>query len=268
MRPIPVELARMPLPGLSGKVVIVTGGASGIGRAVVERLLAEGSNVALVDCDEEGVRAVCTGLDAERLLGVTADVSAVEDTDRYFAATLERFGRVDGLHANAGISEPGPTIAEEEAAHFDRTLAVNVRGVFLALRQMLRTLAVQGTQGSMVTTASVVGIKGWPNAGSYGASKAAVISLTKTAAIEAGPAGHRVNAVLPGPIDTPMAARIRAGLSPERQASFEHDQLADVQLGRFGQAQEVAALVAWLLSDESSYVTGGIYTVDGGQAVG
>jgi NAD(P)-dependent dehydrogenase (short-subunit alcohol dehydrogenase family) len=258
----------MPLAGLSGKVVIVTGGASGIGRAAVERLLAEESSVALVDRDEEGVRAVCAELGPDRLLGVVADVSTVGDTERYFSAALERFGRVDGLHANAGISEPGPTIAEEEPAHFDRTLAVNIRGVFLALRQMLRTLAAQGAPGSIVTTASVVGIKGWPTAGSYGASKAAVISLTRTAAIEAGPAGHRVNAVLPGPIDTPMATRIRASLSPERQESFEHDQLASVPLGRFGQAHEVAALVTWLLSDESSYVTGGIFTVDGGQAVG
>src|SRR5919201_7046274 len=117
----------MALAGLADKVVIVTGGASGIGRAVVERLLAEGTRVALVDV--EGVDEACEALGDERLLGVAADVSSEVDTERYFGAALDRFGRVDGLHANAGIAEPGPTIAQTDAAAFDRMLAVNVRGV-------------------------------------------------------------------------------------------------------------------------------------------
>src|SRR5439155_9782313 len=138
----------------------------------------------------------------------------------YFSAALERFGRVDGLHANAGIADPGPTIAETEPAAFDRMISVNLRGVFLALRRMLRTLDEQGSRGSIVTTSSVLGLQGLAGSGSYCASKAAVIALTKTAAIEAGPAGHRVNAILPGPIETPMAARIQAGLPPEDAGDF------------------------------------------------
>ena len=250
----------MPLAGLSDKVVIVTGAASGIGRAVVERLLAEGSSVVAVDVapvDED-----------ERLLGVVADVSSEEETERYFEAALERFGRVDGLHANAGIAEPGPTVAETDADAFDRMLAVNLRGVFLAVRRMLRTLDAQGTHGSIVTTSSVLGLQGFAGSGAYCASKAAVIGLTKTAAIEAGPAGHRVNAILPGPIDTPMATRIREGLPREERASFAQGLVDLVPLGRYGDASEVAALVAWLLSDESSYATGGVYSIDGGQAAG
>ena len=250
----------MPLAGLSGKVVIVTGAASGIGLAVVERLLVEGSSVVAVDLTAVGSR--------ERLLGVTADVSTEEGTERYFAAALERFGRVDGLHANAGIAEPGPTIAETDASDFDRMLAVNVRGVFLAVRRMLRTLDAQGTPGSIVTTSSVLGLQGFAGSGSYCASKAAVIGLTKTAAIEAGPAGHRVNAILPGPIDTPMATRIREGLPLEERERFADGLVDLVPLARFGQASEVAALVAWLLSDESWYATGGVYSIDGGQAAG
>jgi NAD(P)-dependent dehydrogenase (short-subunit alcohol dehydrogenase family) len=248
----------MPLAGLAGKVVIVTGGAAGIGRAVVDRLLEEGSAVVAVD-----VAPVEAG---ERLLGVTADVSTEEGTERYFQAAVERFGHVDGLHANAGIAEPGPTIAETDAADFDRMVAVNVRGVFLAIRRMLRQLAAQGTRGSIVTTSSVLGLHGFAGSGSYCASKAAVLGLTRTAAIEAGRAGHRVNAILPGPIDTPMATRIREGLPEAERAGFAQSLVDLVPLGRMGQASEVAALVAWLLSDESSYANGGIYSIDGGQA--
>jgi NAD(P)-dependent dehydrogenase (short-subunit alcohol dehydrogenase family) len=233
----------VPLAGLSEKVVIVTGAAAGIGLAVVERLLAEGSSVVAVDVAPVESR--------ERLLGVTADVSTEEGTERYFAAALERFGRVDGLHANAGIAEPGPTIAETDASDFDRMLAVNLRGVVLAVRQMLRTLDAQGTPGSIVTTSSVLGLQGFAGSGSYCASKAAVIGLTKTAAIEAGPAGHRVNAILPGPIDTPMATRIREALSEEAREGFAQGLVDLVPRARFGRPSEVAARGAWQQSDES-----------------
>jgi NAD(P)-dependent dehydrogenase (short-subunit alcohol dehydrogenase family) len=224
--------------------------------------------VVLVDVNTDGVEAACAELGDERLLGVTADVSSEAGTDAYFAAALERFGRIDGLHANAGIAEPGPTIAETDPADFDRMLAVNLRGVFLAMRLMLRTLDYQGTPGSIVTTSSVLGVKGFAGSGSYCASKAGVLALTRTAAFEAGPAGHRVNAVLPGPIATPMAHRIEASFPPDDRERFLADLLAPVPLGRFGSAEEVAAVVAWLLSDESLYVTGALFSVDGGQAAG
>ena len=256
----------MALAGLEGRTVDVTGGASGIGRAVCERLLAEGASIALVDRNEDAVRAARDELASDRLLGVVADVSTEDGTEHYYAAAVERFGRVDGLFANAGIAEPGPTVAETDVDAFDRIMAVNAKGVFLAVRRHLRQLAEQGTTGAMVTTSSVLGIKGMAGSGSYCMSKAAVLGLTRTVAIEAGPAGHRINAVLPGPIATPMADRIMDGLSDEERASHARHMLDIVPLARWGEAREVASLVVWLLSDESSYVTGGVFSADGGQA--
>jgi NAD(P)-dependent dehydrogenase (short-subunit alcohol dehydrogenase family) len=258
----------MALEGLAQKVVIVTGGTSGIGRAVVERLLTEGARVVLVGRRPETVARACADVADPRLFGIAADVATEEGTDAYFTAAIDRFGRVDGLHANAGIAEPGASIADTTATSFDKTMAVNLRGVFLALRKMLQVLAAQGTAGSIVTTSSVIGLKGQVGSGAYCASKAAVISLTQTAALEAGPLGHRVNAVLPGPTRTPWAEGIAAALPANEREEFWGWLGSLAPIGRMANADEIAALVVWLLSDESSYANGGIFPIDGGQSAG
>lgn len=258
----------MALRGLSGKVVIVTGAGSGIGRASAERLLEEGASVLAVDSDGEAARRLTDELGEERLLGVVADVSTDEGTARYVAAARERFGRVDGLHANAGIEGPAGPLAEVEPTEFDRLIAVNLRGAFLGIREILRTYAEQGGGGAIVVTSSALGLRGRPGLGPYAASKAAVLSLVKTAAMEAGASGVRVNAVCPGPIATPMIERLEETFGAGDPGSV-HDAIeAGIPLGRYGTPAEVAALVAWLLSDESSFANGGVYTVDGGESAG
>lgn len=247
----------MGLKGLAGKVVIVTGGASGIGRATAARLLEEGARVTIVDVDEDSVASSASDLGEENLLRVTADVSIPADVDRYFGATLERFGRVDGLFNNAAIPSPLLSLAEVEMQAVERVFQVNVFGVFLGMRKMLGILTKQGSPGVILNTASGLALRGIEKQGPYAASKAAVVSLTKTAAREFGQAGIRVNAILPGPTETPMF------LSVPQEMRDEYAKLRP--LGRMGQPDEVAALAAWLLSEESSNVTGVAYLVDGGE---
>ncbi len=257
----------MALAGLRDRVFMVTGAAGAIGRAVAERLLAEGAKVALVDVDREAVERVAVDIaQPERSLAVTADVSSVEGTDRYVDATLERFGRIDGLHNNAGSEGPLKPLRDVSPEEFDRLIALNVRGVFLGLRRTLQVLADQGSGGSIVNTASVLGTRGVASAAAYAASKAAVISLTKSAAIEAGTTGIRVNAVLPGPVEGRMIDAVAAGVIPEDPARGHELITTRLPMQRYGRPHEIAALVAWLLSDECTYATGGLYTADGGDA--
>jgi NAD(P)-dependent dehydrogenase (short-subunit alcohol dehydrogenase family) len=242
--------------GLAGKVAVVTGGASGIGQAVARRLDAEGAKVVVADLD--GAEDVAASL--QDAIGVRADVSREADVDGYMHAALERFGRVDLHHLNAGISGTLSPIPEIEVDEFDAVLAVNVRGVFLGLRAAFRQFAAQGSGGAVVTTASISGLRGSADLVPYHTAKHAVVGLTSSAAIYGGPLGVRVNAVAPGIVPTNL---FRSATGRSAAASVE-ERARLAPLGRAGTAEEVASLVCFLLSDEAAFVTGSVHSVDGG----
>jgi NAD(P)-dependent dehydrogenase (short-subunit alcohol dehydrogenase family) len=248
--------------GLDGRVAVITGGASGIGRAVAERLSEEGSKVVVVDRHGDAAEEVVAGLTGEGL-AVEADVSKVGDVDGYMDAAREHFGRVDLHHLNAGISGSFAPMAELTPEEFDEVIAVNLRGIFLGIRAALADFTADPRPGAIVTTASLAGVQGGGVASPYVAAKHGVIGLTKSAAMNGARFGVRVNTIAPGVIATPLMTFLEEGSSgegPDMRAFLENL----VPLGRLGESSEVASLVAFLLSDEASYLTGNTILIDGG----
>lgn len=248
------------------KVALITGAGNGIGRAAALGFASRGAKVVVVDRDQAAGEAT-TGIVRQQggeALFVAADVTQSADVRNYVKIALDAYGSIDCFHNNAGIEGSVAPTHQYDEDMFDRVMAVNVKGVFLGLRHVLPVMLAQG-RGAVVNTASVAGLVASPGMPAYVASKHAVIGLTKTAAGEVARSGIRVNAVCPGPIDTRMIHSLEAMLSPDDPSGVGSRYQANIPLGRYGTAEEVANLVLFLASDLASNITGAHYVVDGGR---
>ncbi len=248
---------------LEGRVAIITGGANGIGRAAAKRFVAEGARVLLVDLDEAALSSVAAEIGDERASTLVADVTDPAANERMVQTCCDRHGGVDVALLNAGIEGVVKPIPDYPLDAFERVLAVNVRGVWLGLKNLIPAMTKRGG-GSIVLTSSVAGVKGTPGLSAYVASKHAVVGLMKTAALECARYKVRVNTVNPAPIETRMIGAIEEGFGPGRSERAREKLVASVPLRRYGSPDEVAALMLFLASDESGFCTGGTYLVDGG----
>jgi NAD(P)-dependent dehydrogenase (short-subunit alcohol dehydrogenase family) len=249
------------MPGLvEGKVMLVTGGGSGIGRATALKLAQEGATVMIVDYVQEGgERTVKMIKDSGGTASfIQADVSLAAQVEAMVAKTVQTYGRIDGAFNNAGIEGRMATTVETSEENFDHTIAINLKGVWLCMKYEIPQMLRQGG-GSIVNTASVAGLVGIERLPAYNASKHGVVGLTRTAALEYATKNIRVNCVCPGAIRTPMTERIidSGGMS-------EQEAIAAEPVGRWGKPEEIAQGVVWLLSDSASFVTGHPMTIDGG----
>jgi 3alpha(or 20beta)-hydroxysteroid dehydrogenase len=247
------------------KVVAITGAAGGIGREAAQRFASEGAAVVAVDLPgaalDETVRLLTAA--GARVIGAPADVTDEAQVAGYVAAATSAFGGLDALVNNAGIEGIVKPLTESTVENFDRVLAVNVRGVWLGMKHAAPALAARGG-GAIVNTASVAGLGSSPGIVAYGASKWAVIGLTKTASIELAPMRIRVNAVCPSPVETRMMRSLESGWNPDDPSSMHDLIAAGIPLGRYGDPADVVALMAFLCSDDAVFLTGAAIPIDGG----
>jgi len=251
-------------PELEGKVGLVTGGTSGIGRETAVLFAKAGAKVVVAGRRErEGEETVemVRAAGGEGLF-VKTDVSKASEVEALIQTTVERFGRLDVAFNNAGIEGVWVPITRQSEEDWDRTIEINLKGIWLCLKYEIRQMLKQGGGGAIVNMASIMGLIGSAGTGAYSASKHGVIGLTKTAALENARSGIRINAVCPGAVEAPMAERVFGAPKVHKYVLGCHP------IGRFGRPAEIAEAVVWMCSDRASFMTGQSMVLDGGFLAG
>ena len=252
---------------LSGKVALVTGAGSGIGRATALLFAAEGAMVGAVDLDEAGVKAAVEEISGQggRARAIVADVSKASDAERMVAETVKSFGRLDILYNNAGIFFPAQvhSMTEEE---WDRMLAINLKSVFLGCKFALAEFMKHG--GVILATGSIAGLEGHNGEPHYGAAKAGVVNLMKSIAMDYAQYNVRANCICPGGVQTNIARHIMERIPPEQLVKMGQAAMAHTLIKRQAQPEEIARAALFLCSDDASFITGQTLVVDGGWMAG
>jgi NAD(P)-dependent dehydrogenase (short-subunit alcohol dehydrogenase family) len=252
---------------LDGRVALITGAASGLGKAIAGLFIEEGAAVVFADINEAGAESAAAAAGAhDRASAAQLDVTSSADCQRVVETTVERYGKLDILVTCAGVGESGPILELDEAT-FDRTIAVNLKGTFLSAKYAFPALCRQG--GSIVALGSVAGLIGAPGFASYGASKAGVIQLMRILALEGSAHNVRANTICPSWIWTPMVEKSMEKMAPGLSAEMAQTYLArQSPLGRMGRPEDVAQAALYLASDDGSFMTGQALVLDGGMTVG
>lgn len=246
---------------LENKVALITGGAGSIGQTTAKLFIEEGAKVILVDLDEASLKKVTTEL-GNNAAYVVANVTIAADVERYAKEAVKKFGKIDIFFNNAGIEGVVKPIIDFPEDVFDKVIAVNVKGVFLGCKYVLPQM---NDGGSMVITSSVAGLTASPNFVAYTTSKHATLGIMKTAALEAAPRKIRVNSIHPSPVDNRMMRSIEEGYEPGKGGDVQKAFAASIPLGRYAAPLEISKLVLFLGSDDSQFITGAQYVIDGGQ---
>lgn len=246
-----------------GKVALITGAASGIGLATARLLAHDGATVVMVDHDAKRLVAAAAGVDSKALSCRQVDVSSAQEVEEAVAAILKDHGRIDMAVLNAGIAGANMPLEQYPVDLFDQVIATNLRGVWLCLRAVVAPMK-QARSGSIVMTSSIQGLSALAGTTAYTTAKHALVGMMKGAALELASFGVRVNSIHPGYVETPMMQAIHESVSPEDPAQFQSAIAATVPMQRYAQPDEIARLIRFLVSDESSYSTGSCFVADGG----